>query len=136
MFPEGRMKRPDGLDGDGKPMTVRGGIADVINAVGDGRMLVAYLGGLHHVQAPGQFLPRAFHRIKLTLELLDVAWYREIMLHRGGEEGFKRAVVADLQERRDRHCPPGPRESLSLLARQIAPRATDSGGAPRPKDRD
>ncbi|MEW6337228.1 MAG: hypothetical protein ACOY3Y_07660 [Acidobacteriota bacterium] len=135
LFPEGRMKRPDGLDGDGKPMTVRGGIADVIEAAGGGRMLVAYLGGLHHIQAPGQFLPRAFHRVKLTLELLDVAWYREIMLHRGGEEGFKKAVIADLQERRDRYCPPGPRESLSLLTRQTAPRVTDSGSTPRPDDR-
>ena len=51
--PEGRMKRANGLDLQGKPMSVRGGIADILNAVKEGRMLLAYSGGLHHVQVPG-----------------------------------------------------------------------------------
>ncbi|MGE5235486.1 MAG: 1-acyl-sn-glycerol-3-phosphate acyltransferase [Acidobacteriota bacterium] len=123
IFPEGRMKRADGLDGDGKPMTVRGGIADILEAVGTGRMLVAYLGGLHHVQAPGQFLPRAFRTLEVTLELLDVGWYRESMLRRFGAAGFKRAVVDDLEARRERYCPPGPMESLSRVASMTRARA-------------
>ena len=48
--PEGRMKRANGLDVQGNPMTVRGGIADILLAVKEGRMLVGYSGGLHHVQ--------------------------------------------------------------------------------------
>jgi 1-acyl-sn-glycerol-3-phosphate acyltransferase len=123
IFPEGRMKRADGLDGDGKPMTVRGGIADILEAVGSGRMLVAYLGGLHHVQVPGQFLPRPFKTVESTLELLDVGWYKEIMLRRSGPAGFKRAVIEDLEARRERYCPPGPLESLSRVA-SISPQRT------------
>jgi hypothetical protein len=33
MAPEGRMKRADGLDAHGQPMTVRGGIADILEVV-------------------------------------------------------------------------------------------------------
>jgi hypothetical protein len=104
MAPEGRMKRPTGLDAEGNPMTVRGGIADVLRGIPDGLMLLAYSGGLHHVQAPGELLPRPFKRISLRLELLDIAAYREEQLRRAGRHGFKRAVIEDLEARRDRHC--------------------------------
>jgi hypothetical protein len=102
--PEGRMKRVTGLDADGNPMTVRGGIADVLRGIPDGLMLLAYSGGLHHVQAPGQLLPRLFKRITMRLELVDIAAYREQQLERAGRHGFKHAVIRDLEERRDRHC--------------------------------
>ena len=64
ILPEGRMKRANGLDAQGKPMTVRGGIADIVETMGDGRMLLAYSGGLHHIQVPGQGLPRLFKTIQ------------------------------------------------------------------------
>jgi hypothetical protein len=102
--PEGRMKRSTGLDSEGKPMTVRGGIADVLRGIPDGKMLLAYSGGLHHVQHPGELLPRPFKRITLRLELLDIAGYREQMQERAGRHGFKHAVIRDLEERRDRNC--------------------------------
>ena len=54
ILPEGRMKRLNGLDSNGQPMTVRGGIADILETIERGPMLVAYSGGLHHVQAPGE----------------------------------------------------------------------------------
>ena len=108
ILPEGRMMRPGGLDAEGKPMTVRGGIADLIQAVGEGLMLIAYSGGLHHVQAPGEALPRLFRTIRLNLEVVDIGEYRRELLARAGEDGFRRAVKADLEERRDRHCPTGP----------------------------
>ena len=41
MAPEGRMKRATGLDVEGKPMTVRGGVADIIQKISSGRMLIA-----------------------------------------------------------------------------------------------
>jgi hypothetical protein len=72
ILPEGRMMRRNGLDSDGKPMTVRGGIADILDAIPDGRMLIAYSGGLHHVQAPGELLPRPFRRLRLDLEVIEV----------------------------------------------------------------
>jgi hypothetical protein len=117
ILPEGRMMRPNGLDKNGKPMTVRGGIADLVEAIPDGRMLVGYSGGLHHVQAPGELLPRLFKRLSIRLESIDIRQYREQMLASAGSRGFKRAVVRDMEARRDRYCfpetgrhPGGPRQ--------------------------
>ncbi|HEX4962589.1 MAG TPA: hypothetical protein VF173_17265 [Thermoanaerobaculia bacterium] len=106
ILPEGRMKRATGLDADGKPMTVRGGVADILETIGEGRMLIAYSGGLHHVHAPGERIPRLFRTIRLRLEVVDVDEYRAARMEEGGHRGFRRAVVRDLQERRDRVCPP------------------------------
>lgn len=104
ILPEGRMKRPDGRDAHGEPMTVRGGIADLILEIPDGRMLLAYSGGLHHVQAPGEPLPRPFRILRMRLESVDIGTYRDRLLEEGGREGFKAAVIRDLTRRRDRHC--------------------------------
>jgi len=107
--PEGRMKRPNGLDSHGQPMTVRGGIADILEAIPEGPMLIAYSGGLHHVQAPGERWPRLFRTIRLAIERVDIAEYRaERLAEAGSEIGFKRAVVNDLERRRDRYCPGAP----------------------------
>lgn len=108
MLPEGRMKRASGLDADGKPMTVRGGIADILETIGEGRMLLAYSGGLHHVQAPGERFPRLFKTIRMRLEAVDIAAYRNARLEEGGAKGFRRAVVKDLERRRDLYCPVEP----------------------------
>jgi hypothetical protein len=102
--PEGRMKRANGLDSEGRPMTVRGGIADILQAVGSGRMLLAYSGGLHHVQIPGQFLPRPFKTIRVRLETVDIEAYCRSLKETPGSEDFKRAVRADLERRRDLYC--------------------------------
>ena len=109
LLPEGRMKRANGLDSSGKPMTVRGGIAEILEALGAGRMLLAYSGGLHHVQVPGERFPRLWKTIRLRLELLDIAEYRAALLAEAGSPaGFKRAVIADLERRRDLHCADDP----------------------------
>jgi hypothetical protein len=106
MLPEGRMKRANGLDADGRPMTVRAGIADILLAVPDGRLLLAYSEGLHHVQAPGERFPRLFQRVRMRLEVVEIAAYRAELLARHGEEGFIPAVIADLTRRRDLYCAP------------------------------
>ena len=103
--PEGRMKRSTGLDAQGNPMTVRGGVADIIDAVQEGRMLIGYSGGLHHVQHPGEKFPRLFKTIRMNFEVLDIAKYRQELLAQSGPDGFKRAVIADLERRRDQNCP-------------------------------
>ena len=108
LLPEGRMKRANGLDAAGKPMTVRGGIADILEAIGAGRMLLAYSGGLHHVQVPGERFPRLWKTIRMRLELVDIAAYRAALLAKAGAAGFKRAVIEDLERRRDLVCPCGP----------------------------
>jgi hypothetical protein len=106
LLPEGRMKRANGLDKHGRPMTVRGGIADLLRSIDNGQMLLAYSGGLHHVQVPDEGLPRPFKTLRIALEMLDI---REYLAGRGVNElhpvAFKRSVVADLERRRDHYCP-------------------------------
>lgn len=99
MAPEGRMKRSDGFDAEGQPMTVRGGIADLLRAIQSGRMLIAYSAGLHHVQ-----VPRLFKTLGMRIESVDIERYKMRILRRWGAAGFKAGVIRDLQERRDRYC--------------------------------
>lgn len=106
ILPEGRMKRPTGLDVSGQPMTVRGGIADLLEAVPSGIMLLAYSGGLHHIQAPGEKIPRLLRPVRMNFETIDLAAYRNRLMAEHGEQGFKRAVTRDLERRRDTFCPP------------------------------
>ena len=103
--PEGRMKRANGLDSNGNPMTVRGGIADVLLAVKSGRMLLAYSGGLHHVQIPEHAMVRLFQTVRMRIENLEAADYIEAMMAAGGAEAFKKNVMRDLDGRRDRYAP-------------------------------
>lgn len=105
IMPEGRMKRRNGLDKHGQPMTVRGGIADILAAMDRGRMLLAYSGGLHHVQAPGDRLPRLFKVLRVGLEVVEIADYMRLLDEAPGTPAFKQAVKTDLERRRDRHCP-------------------------------
>lgn len=107
ILPEGRMKRLDGLDKDGQPMTVRGGIADILQAIPSGRMMIAYSGGLHHVQAPGQHFPRLFRTLSLRLEEIDIAAYKQELGAADDTQLFKLRVKRDLEARRDRYCPVG-----------------------------
>jgi len=102
--PEGRMKRANGLDLNGNPMTVRGGIADILLAVKEGRMLLAYSGGLHHVQVPGH-PPRIFRTVRMRFENLEIAEYIAVMTAKAGSEGFKKTVMKDLDARRDAYAP-------------------------------
>jgi len=103
--PEGRMKRETGLDVSGNPMTVRGGIADVMLAIQRGPMLLAYSGGLHHVQIPGRAMVRLFVPVRMRIENLEIADYIAEQMAKGGEENFKRNVREDLERRRDLYCP-------------------------------
>ena len=102
MSPEGRMKRPTGLDKYGRPMTMRGGIADVLDKKKDGSLLILYSGGLHHVQAPGEPFPKLFRRVYARLEEIKIPHYKD--LHRHGTPDFRKNVMTDLERRRDQHC--------------------------------
>jgi 1-acyl-sn-glycerol-3-phosphate acyltransferase len=106
LLPEGRMKRRNGLDSNGRPMTVRGGIADIIEALPGGYMVVVYSGGLHHIQAPGESIPRLFKTIRVRMEQIDIAAYKQKLAQEGADpDTFKRAVIKDLERRRDTYCP-------------------------------
>ena len=103
--PEGRMKRPTGLDKKGNPMTIMGGIADIIGHIKEGKMIFAYSGGLHHVQVPGQIFPKLFKKICLNYQNVDIAEFIKICENRP-EDTFKKAVQMELQERMEKYCPP------------------------------
>jgi hypothetical protein len=102
MAPEGRMMRRGGLDKHGQPMSVRGGIVDVLGGVESGRMLIVYSGGLHHVHAPGDAFPRLFLRVRVRFEEVDIPVYKEQL--GAGTPGFRERVIADLERRRALHC--------------------------------
>jgi hypothetical protein len=102
--PEGRMKRPNGLDKNGQPMSVKGGVADILQMLGHGKMVLVYSGGLHHVQVPGQGLPHLFKHIEMQCEKLDISWYVQQMQART-EVDFHRAVIQDLEARMKRNVP-------------------------------
>lgn len=130
ILPEGRMKRATGLDSEGKPMTVRGGIADILETMGEGRFLIAYSGGLHHVQIPGERFPRLFKTIRLRLEVVDIATYRAARMAEGGHKGFRRAVVRDLERRRDENCPIDEESDPTAWARRMSPPPAEPGAEP------
>lgn len=102
--PEGRMKRPDGLDKHGKPMSVRGGIADILEVLPKGEMVFVYSGGLHHIQQPGQGLPKLFKPVKMRCERVNIQEYVEEMKS-VPETSFKKAVTSDMEARMERNVP-------------------------------
>ena len=105
ILPEGRMKRANGLDSEGRQMTVRGGIADILGALPEGRMLVVYSGGLHHIQVPGERLPTPFKNIRCRMEMIDIPTFKQELETAYPDLDFTGAVIADLTRRRDEYCP-------------------------------
>ena len=105
ILPEGRMKRLNGLDKDGKAMSVRGGIADILLLMGEGDMMLAYSAGLHHIHYPGKLYPTLFKPIVLRTEVMSINHYKNLFAHDPEDPKiFKNAVVADLESRIKRHC--------------------------------
>jgi hypothetical protein len=105
ILPEGRMMRKNGLDSTGNPMTIRGGIADVLEALDSGFMALVYSGGLHHIQAPGELVPRPLRQVWARIELVDIPDYKDSLGGVGDMTSFRRAVIEDLTRRRDEICP-------------------------------
>jgi hypothetical protein len=111
--PEGRMKRPNGLDKFGKPMTVKGGVADILERLEDGGMILCLSGGLHHVQAPGEIVPSIFKKIHMNLAYLDIQEYKQQFSHLSPRER-KLKITQDLQEHLETNCPPNSPTSNKL----------------------
>ncbi len=103
LAPEGRMKRPNGLDKNGKSMTVKPGIIDIIEDLNEGGLILCLSGGLHHVQAPGQLLPRLFKDIQMNFVYLDIPTYKAQFS--GSLREQKMAMVNDLQRRLETQVP-------------------------------
>lgn len=102
---EGRMKRKNGLDLDGNKMTVRGGVVDILSKLDKGQMVIAYSGGLHHVQVPGQGLPRLFKTLKIKLELHEISEYKAGFGTDFESSEWKKAVLTDMQNGLETKCP-------------------------------
>jgi 1-acyl-sn-glycerol-3-phosphate acyltransferase len=102
--PEGRMKRPGGLDKFGKPMTVKGGVADIIENINDGAMILCLSGGLHHVQTPGQHFPRPFKTIRMNLAYVDLNDFKSQFSEFSPRER-KLKITRVLQENLETNCP-------------------------------
>lgn len=102
--PEGRMKRPDGFDKNGKPMSVRGGIADILEVLPKGEMVFVYSGGLHHIQQPGQGLPKLFKPVKMRCERVNIQEYVQ-QIKSVADMPFKKAVTTDMEARMKRYVP-------------------------------
>lgn len=110
ILPEGRMMRRGGLDKFGKPMSVRGGVADILNCLDEGKILFVYSGGLHHVQAPGDKLPKLFKTLRVNMEIVDIAIYKSQFGASDSDsqmasDSFKKQVVADMNQRLQTRLP-------------------------------
>lgn len=104
ILPEGRMMRRTGLDKFGKPMTVRGGVADILQQKQTGSILFVYSGGLHHVHAPGDRFPSPFRQIDANAEILSIEEYKNSLpIH--PDRDFRDEVVSDLQRRLKQNLP-------------------------------
>lgn len=103
--PEGRMKRKNGLDLEGKKMNVRSGVVDILTTLDKGQILVGYSGGLHHVQAPGEGFPRLFKKLHMNVEILDIANYKAGFFPTVGSDEWKKLVLEDLQHRLETKIP-------------------------------
>jgi hypothetical protein len=97
-MPEGRMKRPNGLDANNQPMTVRTGVFDLLQRYRGQKMVIVYSYGLHHIFPPGAKFPRIFKKVEAKLECMDVDGYlKQFESH----PSQVLAVKADLEKRRD-----------------------------------
>ncbi len=104
ILPEGRMKRRNGLDKHGKPMSVRGGVVDILRKLNHGQILFVYSGGLHHIQAPGEKLPKLFKGIKANIEVVDLLKYKQ-QFNLANSNKFKTQVVADVTAKLGNNIP-------------------------------
>lgn len=104
ILPEGRMKRSSGLDKHGNAMTVRGGVADILAVKEHGKVLFVYSGGLHHIQSPGDKLPKVFKTIRANVQIMDIQAYKDSLPFEFGHD-FREGVVADMQRRLETHVP-------------------------------
>lgn len=102
--PEGRMKRLSGLDREGRPMSIKSGIADLLSSVNSGKILFLYSGGLHHIQAPGSGLPKLFKTISGRFEQISIPDYKNSLGKSLSYDEFLQAVKEDLLLRKEVMC--------------------------------
>lgn len=102
---EGRMKRRTGLDLHGKKMTVKPGVVDVLAGLEKGQVVMAYSGGLHHIQAPGEGWPKLFKTIKMNIDVFEIEDYKRLFEAEAGSQSWKKEVLDDLQHKLETRPP-------------------------------
>lgn len=105
---EGRMKRRTGLDSHGKKMTVKPGVVDILAGLDKGQLILAYSGGLHHIQAPGEGFPKLFKTIKMDIEVFEIEDYKNLFDAPHDSQTWKKMVLDDLQHRLETKPPTFP----------------------------
>ena len=95
------MKRTNGLDKEGNPMTVRGGVFELLKYFSGKKMLILYSHGLHHVLPPGKKFPKLFKKIEAKIESLGVDDYLRLFMNKPDP---KDSLCRDLERRRDLYC--------------------------------
>jgi len=55
----------------------------------------------------------------MDLERIDIETYRQARLAEGGEAGFRAAVIADLERRRDLYCPATPETAAGIPPKDL-----------------
>ena len=99
-MPEGRMKRVNGLDVQGKKMTVRTGIYDLLLKYRQNKALFVYSKGLHKILPPGKIVPNIFQRVQANLEVIELNQYLENFSQ--FDKPWQK-IAQDLESRRDRY---------------------------------
>ena len=101
-FPEGEMKRKNGLNKKGRPMTVKEGVYELLTKFSGKNMVILYSKGLHHILAPGERVPKIFKKVEARVEYMSVNDY--LGQFGKSDESVRKRVVSDLQKKRDRYC--------------------------------
>jgi hypothetical protein len=86
-------------------MSVKPGVVDILAGLHKGQMVIAYSGGLHHVQVPDQGLPKLFKTLKMNLETFDITDYKAMFTQPEGSDIWKKSVLEDLQIRLETKVP-------------------------------
>ena len=81
-------------------------MVDILSRLKSEQMVIAYSGGLHHVQVPGEGFPKLFKTIKMNLEAFEIPDYKAMFNSAvEGSDEWRKAVLADLQLRLETRCP-------------------------------
>lgn len=86
MYPEGTRMSPEGLDKNGKKVRVKGGVADILELLPDGDIVILYLDGFYEILGAGMKFPKLFKKVRVTAEVVDIAALKHELAYTGRHE--------------------------------------------------
>jgi NAD-dependent DNA ligase len=75
----------------------------------EGLFMIVTSGGLHHIQRPGQLIPKLFNTIKIVTEIHDIFDLKCKLLSqlanttKSGDLSYKMSLIQFLEERKKQH---------------------------------